>query len=190
MSIGSKIMHLQVGDEIRINNWTEPFTVCGVSESYVLAHCGQEFTVIGKKPTREFRNGIPYVAYVCGPDYFDFGYPGGYDFENEEWVSKYLGEFDRGSIEMSVKHRAQIISLEREEQPLNENGCISTPVDKLQRVELKPCPFCGGNAVIIKIPNCNTAPSNFATCTNCGAEMPRLVQTEAKAAAAWNLRVW
>lgn len=114
MNIGNKIMQLQTGDKIRVNDWDELFTVCGVSENYVLAHAGEEYTIIGKKPTREFYNGIPYGAYVCGPDYFVFGYPPGYDFEDEKWVKKYLNELDRGSIEMSVKRRAQIYSLERE----------------------------------------------------------------------------
>ena len=64
MSIGNKIMKLQVGDKIRINDWEQPFSVCGVSENYVLAYCGQEYTIIAKRPADYQYNGIMPGAYV------------------------------------------------------------------------------------------------------------------------------
>ena len=114
MSIGNKIMQLQVGDKIRVNDWTGVFTVCGVSENYVLAHCGQEYTIISKQPNKYQRNGIMPGAYVCAPDNLIFGYWPGYHFTDAEWVKKYLGELESGKIEPSIRRRAQIYSLERE----------------------------------------------------------------------------
>lgn len=115
MSIGNKIMNLQVGDKICINDWEQPFSVCGVSENYVLAYCGQEYTIIAKRPTDYQYNGIMPGAYVCGPDSFIFGYPIGYDFGNSEWVKLYLDYLEIGKIEMSVRNRAEIYSLDMED---------------------------------------------------------------------------
>lgn len=114
MSIGNKIMQLQTGDKIRVNDWDEAFTVCGVSENYVLAHAGQEYTIISKHPTKIQHNGIMPGAYVCAPDYLIFGYFPGYHFTDAEWVKQYLGELESGKIEMSLKRRAEIYFLERE----------------------------------------------------------------------------
>lgn len=55
--------------------------------------------------------------------------------------------------------------------------------------ELKPCPFCGGKAIIIRTPNFNALPTYFASCTNCGVEMPRVCQTRQQAIEPWNRRV-
>lgn len=114
MNIGNKIMQLRVGDKIRVNGWSEAFTVCGVSENYVLAHCGQEYTIISKQPIKYQYNGIMPGAYVCAPDYLIFGYMGGYHFTDAEWVKQYLGDLESGEIEPSRRRRAQIFSLERE----------------------------------------------------------------------------
>ena len=114
MSIGNKIMQLQTGDKIRVNDWIEAFTVCGVSENYVLAHCGREYTIISKYPTDCQYNGIMSGAYVCAPDYLIFGYSGGYHFTDAEWVKQYLGDLESGEIGPSLRNRAEIYSLERE----------------------------------------------------------------------------
>lgn len=114
MKIVNKIMRLQVGDKIRVNDWEEIFTVCGVSENYVLAHSGQEYTIISKHPTNYQYNGIMTGAYVCAPDSLIFGYAGGYHFDNAEWVEIYLNELESGKIEMSIRRRAEIHSLEME----------------------------------------------------------------------------
>lgn len=114
MSIRDNIMQLQTGDKIRVNDWDELFAVCGVSENYVLAHAGQEYTIIAKNPTNIHYNGILPGAYVCAPDYLIFWYPGGYHFTDAEWVKQYLSDLESGAIEMSLKRRAEIYSLERE----------------------------------------------------------------------------
>lgn len=108
------IKTLHVGDKIRINDWAEAFTVCGVSKNYVLAHYGQEYTIIAKRPTDYQYNGIMPGAYVCGPDNLIFGFGGGYHFDDEEWVKQYLADLESREIEMSLRNRAQIFSLERE----------------------------------------------------------------------------
>lgn len=108
------IWALRIGDKIRVNDWDELFTVCGVSENYVLAHCGQEYTIIAKQPTKIQHNGIMPGAYVCAPDYLIFGYFGGYHFTDAEWVKQYLSDLESGVIEMSLKRRAEIYFLERE----------------------------------------------------------------------------
>lgn len=56
--------------------------------------------------------------------------------------------------------------------------------------ELKPCPFCGGEAWVIPQPTYrgNTY-QYFATCTICGVEMPRTARTESEAIERWNRRV-
>ena len=54
--------------------------------------------------------------------------------------------------------------------------------------KLKPCPFCGGEAEIVRTDNYGTF-KFFATCLVCGAEMPRVSRTMTQAAGAWNRRV-
>ena len=54
--------------------------------------------------------------------------------------------------------------------------------------KLKPCPFCGDSAIIISIPGLHTKPTYFASCSGCGAEMPRVARTREQAAEVWNKR--
>lgn len=57
----------------------------------------------------------------------------------------------------------------------------------MKKPELKPCPFCGGEAKIMKVPatgNC------VAYCTKCAADVGRAwYWKENDAAKAWNRRV-
>ena len=52
--------------------------------------------------------------------------------------------------------------------------------------ELKPCPFCGGEAEIIS--GASNRQVFFVTCDTCGAETPWIARTKAEAAEAWNRR--
>lgn len=55
--------------------------------------------------------------------------------------------------------------------------------------ELKPCPFCGGEATIINAQQpFERRRKLFATCTVCGVEMPRIARSMKEAKEAWNRR--
>lgn len=54
---------------------------------------------------------------------------------------------------------------------------------------LKPCPFCGGEAYIKKTPDYGSEkPRLFATCCVCGVETPPIARNRKEAIAAWNRR--
>lgn len=55
--------------------------------------------------------------------------------------------------------------------------------------ELKPCPFCGGKAIILQTDTSYRYSKYFATCNSCGAEMPRVCRTREEAIEVWNRRV-
>lgn len=107
------IRNLKVGNTIQINNWKDIFTVCGVSENFILANCfeSKEYTIIPKKPVDYCYNGIPVGSFVCSPDHLVFGYAGGYYFDNPDWVEKYLSELETGELEISMRRREKINSI-------------------------------------------------------------------------------
>lgn len=56
-------------------------------------------------------------------------------------------------------------------------------------IKLKPCPFCGGEAEIVRTENYGTGTFRFfAACLVCGVETPRVSRTMTQAAEAWNRR--
>lgn len=107
------IKSLQVGDRLHINSWANIFTVCGVSENFVLANCfdSEEYTIIPKKPANFYYNGIPAGSFVCSPDNLVFGYAGGYHFDDPEWINEYLSDLEKGEVEISIRRRERILSL-------------------------------------------------------------------------------
>lgn len=54
--------------------------------------------------------------------------------------------------------------------------------------KLKPCPFCGHTAEVIKLSQYGFGYMYFVACRGCGAEMPRTSRTPDKAAERWNKR--
>lgn len=57
------------------------------------------------------------------------------------------------------------------------------------KVELLPCPFCGGKATIMNAQKLfERSRKLFATCLVCGVEMPRIARSRKEAAEAWNRR--
>lgn len=54
------------------------------------------------------------------------------------------------------------------------------------RQELKPCPFCGGKAILIEL---EYSKAKFAKCENHCCEQSLIYQTKAEAIEAWNRRV-
>ena len=49
--------------------------------------------------------------------------------------------------------------------------------------ELKPCPFCGGKASVMRYHHINNA--SYCYCTSCKVRMPNML-TKEDAIAAWN----
>lgn len=57
------------------------------------------------------------------------------------------------------------------------------------RSELKPCPFCGGKAVLLHTEGIYELSHFFVTCNSCGVETPRVCRTKEQACEVWNRRV-
>lgn len=56
-------------------------------------------------------------------------------------------------------------------------------------MDLRPCPFCGGNATMREYKFCPSDDSRYwVNCDECGAEQPSY-QTEEEAAEMWNRRI-
>lgn len=53
---------------------------------------------------------------------------------------------------------------------------------------LKPCPFCGGQAVVQEMHYSMLQSENFVKCINCGAESSRYYDDIHSAIKAWNRR--
>lgn len=54
---------------------------------------------------------------------------------------------------------------------------------------LKPCPFCGGQAVVQEMCYSMLQSEHFVKCVNCGAESSRYYDSTHSAIKAWNRRV-
>lgn len=94
---------LKLGDKLSINDWNAKYTVCGISQRFVLAHYGQHYTIISRFPSPFTHNAIRKGDVVCAPDWFLFGYSGGYDFTNPNWVTQYMIDLESGVTEQSHK---------------------------------------------------------------------------------------
>ena len=94
MTIEDGINTLKVGSRIYVNDWGNEFTVCGVTDNFVVAHQPEtnEYAIIPKNPAEYTYNGIPAGSFVCS-------------------VEKYLGDLESGCIEISRRNRAKIVRL-------------------------------------------------------------------------------
>lgn len=54
--------------------------------------------------------------------------------------------------------------------------------------KLKPCPFCGGQAIVQEMHYSMLQSENFVKCVNCGAESSRYYDDMHSAIKAWNRR--
>lgn len=101
---------IKLGDKLSINDWNAKYTVCGISQNYILAHYGQHYTIIQRYPMPKnyCYNGVRDGDIRCGPDWWIFGYVDGYDFTNEDWVMKYMSDLETGYTEMSQKRHAPV----------------------------------------------------------------------------------
>ena len=113
---------IKVGDEILVNNWTDPMTVKCVSENYFVMTCVKDedtyYSVCSKKPW----NGIKHNAMVggmfhCGTDDWICGSPlcisneNLYQFANMELSLKYLQEFEDEKCHVSERNGIAIYDL-------------------------------------------------------------------------------
>lgn len=63
-----------------------------------------------------------------------------------------------------------------------------------ERIELKPCPFCGGNAKLVDHTFWNDTTKSFSyksygvMCRHCGVQGFQFYETEEEAINAWNRR--
>ena len=107
-NVSDVLASVRVGDKIVINDWKAKYTVCGLSQNYVLAHYGQHYTIIQRTPMPKGYcfNGVREGDYRCAPDWWIFGYVEGYDFTNKDWVDKYMLSLETGETELSQKRHA------------------------------------------------------------------------------------
>ena len=104
---------IKLGDKLAINDWKAKYTVCGLSQNFVLAHSGQHYTIIERHPMPDdyCLNGVRGDDIRCGPDWWVFGYVDGYDFTNKDWVAKYMTNLELGLTEISQKKHAPVFFL-------------------------------------------------------------------------------
>ena len=107
----SVLNSIVLGDKLAINDWKAKYTVCGISQNYILAHYGQHYTIIARQPTppKYHFNGVRGNEIRCAPDWWIFGHVDGYFFTDKTWVDKYMAELESGITEMSQKHHATVV---------------------------------------------------------------------------------
>ena len=101
---------IKLGDKLAINDWRAKYTVCGVSEHFILAHYGNHYTIIEKAPVAEEYcvNGVRGGDIRCAPDWWLFGYEGGYNFADEDWVNEYMIDLEKGDTGLSEGKQAPV----------------------------------------------------------------------------------
>lgn len=100
------------GDLIKVNDWTAPYKVMGVSENYFVMqryNFGKLwYSVCEKKPWPGIRhNAMRGGMFHVSTDNWIFGSPvffeGEYDFTNKEKTDAYLQTFERGEAALSER---------------------------------------------------------------------------------------
>lgn len=108
------LTNIKIGDKLSINDWHAPYTVCGISKRYVLAHYGRHYTIIRRRPVTQIgysRNGVRYGDIVCAPDWWALGYPDGYDFTNQSWVMQYMADLEADYTGLSMRRMSPVFFL-------------------------------------------------------------------------------
>ena len=90
---------VKAGDKIKVNDWGKPLTVKGVTENYFVMATKQFkdtiYSVCEKKPSEYSHNDMTKGMFHVGTDAWIFGWKGKeYEFDNPEWVQKYLESFE------------------------------------------------------------------------------------------------
>lgn len=108
---------LAVGDLVKINDWSRPMRVKGVSKNYAVMTQNvfgkTSYSVIEKKPWGGVRhNAMRGGCFHCGPDHWLFGSPEyDYTFEDKEKVKLYLQSFETGKSELSHRYSIPICEI-------------------------------------------------------------------------------
>lgn len=110
--IMDKIQKLSIGDKIQVNDWDKLMKVYAVSDHYVLAYDGCEYTIVSKSPQGYSKNDIKAEDPFCATDWWTLGCPGGYNIESKEWCKKYMNSLETGETQLSERHREAIYKLE------------------------------------------------------------------------------
>ena len=108
---------VQVGDLVKFNDWAAAYRVKGVSENYFVAArkmFGQVgYTICEKKRWPGIRyNAMRGGMYHIGPDNLIFGWPEGYDFDNEEVMERYLRALETERIAISERRGCPVYRIE------------------------------------------------------------------------------
>ena len=101
---------IKVGDYLKINDWRRGMRVWGVSENYILAATksfnGQwVYSIIKKIMWTGQYNSMRKNTFICGPDdrVFGFSHEHAYEFDDDDFVRKYLKGLEEQKIGLSRK---------------------------------------------------------------------------------------
>ena len=103
---------VKVGDMIKCNDWVKPMKVIGVSENYfvMIDKIFREtfYSVCEKKVVDHSRNNYTKGSFRIGTDDYLFG---DYKWNDEEFIKKYLQEFETGETQLSVRRAIDLKSI-------------------------------------------------------------------------------
>lgn len=99
---------VKVGDLVLFEDWKTPLRVKGVSENYFVAARNMfgkiGYSICEKKPWPGVRhNAMLGGRFHIGPDHWILGWYGGYNFDDEENMKKYLESLESGETALSER---------------------------------------------------------------------------------------
>ena len=108
---------VMVGDLIKVNDWTKPMKVMGVSQNYFVMVQKQfkdtYYSVCSKLPWKgTAHNNMIGGHFHCGRDFWIFGdVDFDYNFDDQTAVAKYLQKFESGESEISERNGIPILEI-------------------------------------------------------------------------------
>ncbi len=98
---------IKVGDLVKINSWSKPLQVKGVSDNYFVMAQGDEYSIVEKKLFPYTHNGLRKGFFSASTDDRIFGFVDSklditdadskqYRFDDPEWVAEYLAALEKG----------------------------------------------------------------------------------------------
>lgn len=109
---------IEIGDLVKINDWTVPYRVVGVSENFfamIRKQFGKiSYSVVSKNPWKGSRHNDLYGGcFFCGPDDWLFGDPAfDYQWDDTFLIDNYLHAFEAGINHISERRGMSIHSLQ------------------------------------------------------------------------------